>query len=95
MAGSLPNDTRVTARLPASGKDTLQRAADLRGATLNQFMVQAAIKEAKEIIDKEQMIHLSAEDADRIFSLIENPPSLNSKLKEAIKHHQAFFSEAN
>lgn len=95
MAGSLPNDTRVTARLPASVKDTLQRAADLRGATLNQFMVQAAIKEAKEIIDSEQMIHLSAEDADRIFSLIENPPSPNSKLKEAIKHHQAFFSEAN
>lgn len=93
MAGITPNDTRVTARLPASVKETLQKAADLTGATLNQFMVQAAVKEAQEVINIEQLIHLSPQDADRIFSLIENPPKPNENLKEAIQRHQAFFSE--
>ena len=65
----------------------------MTGATLNQFMVQAAVKEAQEVINKEQVIHLSPQDADRIFSLIENPPVPNNHLKEAIQKHQAFFSE--
>ncbi|MEM7592091.1 MAG: DUF1778 domain-containing protein [Cyanobacteria bacterium P01_A01_bin.83] len=85
MASSTPNDTRVTARIPASVKETLKKAADLTGATLNQFIVQAAVKEAQKVINKEQVIHLSAQDADRIFSLIENPPSPNVYLKEAIQ----------
>ncbi len=93
MASNTPNDTRVTARLPASVKETLQKAADLTGATLNQFMVQAAIKEAQKVINTEQVIHLSAQDADRIFSLIGNPPTSNVYLKDAIQRHQAFFSE--
>ncbi|NES23373.1 MAG: DUF1778 domain-containing protein [Symploca sp. SIO3E6] len=95
MASTSPNDTRVTARLPASVKDTLQKAADLTGATLNQFIIQAAVKEAQEVINTEQLIHLSPQDADRIFSLIENPPAPNKHLKEAIKQHQAFFSETD
>ncbi|NEQ66588.1 MAG: DUF1778 domain-containing protein [Symploca sp. SIO2D2] len=76
MASTSPNDTRVTARIPASVKDTLQKAA---------------VKEAQEVINTEQLIHLSPQDADRIFSLIENPPAPNQHLKEAIKQHQAFF----
>ncbi|NEQ66603.1 MAG: DUF1778 domain-containing protein [Symploca sp. SIO2D2] len=95
MASTSPNDTRVTARLPASVKDTLQKAADLTGATLNQFIIQTAVKEAQEVINTEQLIHLSPQDADRIFSLIENPPAPNKHLKEAIKHHQTFFSMDN
>ncbi|NET56619.1 MAG: DUF1778 domain-containing protein [Symploca sp. SIO2E6] len=95
MASTTPNDTRVTARLPASVKDTLQKAADLTGATLNQFIIQAAIKEAQEVINTEQLIHLSIQDADRIFSLIENPPTPNNHLKKAIERHQAFFSETD
>ena len=93
MASSTPNNARVTARLPASVKDTLQKAADLTGATLNQFIIQAAVKEAQKVINTEQVIHLSLQDADRIFSLIENPPTPNNHLKEAIQRHQAFFSE--
>ncbi|NEO89090.1 MAG: DUF1778 domain-containing protein [Moorea sp. SIO3G5] len=53
MASTTPNDTPVTARLPASVKDTLQKAADLTGATLNQFMVHAQVKEAQKVINKD------------------------------------------
>ncbi|MGK7882276.1 MAG: DUF1778 domain-containing protein [Crocosphaera sp.] len=95
MAKTSPNDSRVTARVPISVKETLQKAADLTGATLNQFMVAAAVKEAQEVINQEQIIHLSDVDADKIFSLIENPPIPNDHLKDAIARHRAFFSETD
>ncbi|MGK7955842.1 MAG: DUF1778 domain-containing protein [Crocosphaera sp.] len=95
MAKTSPNDSRVTARVPVSVKETLQKAADLTGATLNQFMVAAAVKEAQEVINQEQIIHLSDVDADKIFSLIENTPVPNDHLKDAIARHQAFFSETD
>ena len=92
MANNSPNDARVTARVPASVKETLQKAADLTGATLNQFMVAAAVKEAQEVINQEQVIHLSDVDADKIFSLIENPPVPNNHLKDAIARHRAYLA---
>lgn len=95
MPSTTPNDARVTARLPAKVKDTLQRAADLTGASLNQFMIQAAVKEAQAVINAEQVIRLSQEDADRVFSLIESPPPPNEHLMAAIKRHRAFFSETD
>lgn len=95
MAKNSENDARVTARVPASIKETLQKAADLTGATLNQFIVAAAVKEAQEVIKLEQVIHLSNVDADKIFSLIENPPAPNDHLKDAIARHRVFFSKTD
>lgn len=93
MSSSPPDKVRLTARVTVSVKETLQKAADLTGATLNQFLVDAAMKEAQKVIDPQQVIHLSSLDAEKIFSLIENPPQFNDHLKAAIARHQVFFSE--
>ncbi|MGB3655005.1 MAG: DUF1778 domain-containing protein [Rivularia sp. (in: cyanobacteria)] len=85
---------RVTARISASIQEILQKAAELSGATLNQFMVQAALKEAKKVIEDEGLITLSEIDADKVFSLIENPPAPNDNLKAAMRKHGEFFSES-
>ena len=58
------NEARVTARVPKKVQDRLQYAADLTGATLNQFLVQSALKEAEAIIEKENLISLSRRDAE-------------------------------
>ncbi|MBV6624360.1 MAG: DUF1778 domain-containing protein [Rivularia sp. (in: Bacteria)] len=91
MPNSQENTVRVTARMPASIQETLQKAAELSGATLNQFMVQAALKEAKKIIEDEGLIVLSEIDADTVFNLIETPPAPNRNLKAAVKKHEEFF----
>lgn len=85
---------RVTARIPQHIQETLEYAATLAGATLNQFMVQASLKEAETVIERNKEIHhivLSARDYQKIWALIENPPPPNQKLQEAFKKHQAFF----
>ena len=93
MSSSSGKNVRVTARVPSSIKETLQKAADLTGATLNQFLVGAALKEAQEVIKQQQVIYLSSLEAEKIWSLIENPPQPNEHLKEAIANHRDFFSE--
>lgn len=86
------NNTRVTARIPLAVKETLQKAADLSGATLNQFLVQAALKEAHQILEAERVISLSEKDAQTVFSLWENSPEANPQLQAAVDRHKAFFS---
>ncbi|MDF5713535.1 MAG: DUF1778 domain-containing protein [Rhizonema sp. NSF051] len=95
MLNSHENTVRVTARIPVSVQEILERAAELSGATLNQFMVQAALKEAKKIIEDERLIMLSVSDAEKVFSLIENPPAPNTSLKSAMRKHKEFFSESH
>ncbi|QLE54158.1 DUF1778 domain-containing protein [Nostoc sp. TCL26-01] len=94
MSNSHENTVRITARIPVNIQETLKIAAELSGATLNQFMIQAALKEAKKVIEDERVILLSQNDADLVFSLIENPPVLNAELKAALKKHKEFFSES-
>lgn len=89
------NDNRVTARISSSVRERLEKAAALSGATLNQFLVQAALKEADKILEEERVIILSERDANKVFSLLENPPAPNVRLQEAAIRHKAFFRETH
>ena len=89
------SDIRIAARIPSQVRETLQRAAALSGVTLNQFLVQAALKEAHKILEEERVIVLSERDADKVFNLLENPPAPNVRLQEAARKHKAFFRESH
>lgn len=79
---------RVSARVPAQVQETLELAAAMVGATVNQFMVQTALREAERIIEQERVIRLSARDAETFIHALENPPPPNAKLKAALKQHR-------
>jgi uncharacterized protein (DUF1778 family) len=86
-------DARVVARIPPAVKETLHQAADLSGATLNQFLVQAALTAANQILETERTIVLSERDAQTVFDLLENPPTPNQQLLAAVDRHRAFIRE--
>ena len=88
MATVAPKQDRIGARVPHDVYETLNRAAELTGATVNQFLVQSALKEAQSVIEREQTIRLSRRDSERLLNLLENPPKPNARLKAALKHHQ-------
>ena len=77
--------TRITARVSNNVRVTLEQAAELLGATVNQFVVQTAYQEAQRVIERESVIRLSQRDARKILSLLDNPPKPNKRLKEAVK----------
>jgi uncharacterized protein (DUF1778 family) len=79
---------RIGARVPHDVYETLCRAAELTGATVNQFLVQAAIKEARFVIEQEDLIRLSARDWNHLLALLDNPGKPNPKLKAAMKRYQ-------
>ena len=79
---------RITARVPGQVQETLELAAAMVGATVNQFMVQTALREAERIIEQERVIRLSARDAAVFIRALENPPPPNAKLKAALKRHK-------
>ena len=89
MLSSNKKTERITARVSADVRNRLVEAAAFSGATLNQFLVQAAVEKAESIIEKERVISLSYKDAEVFFKAIENPPKTNEKLKKAIKKYKA------
>ena len=80
--------TRITARVSEDVRVTLEQAAELSGATVNQFVVQTAYMEAQRLIERETVIRLSQNDARRILSLMDRPPAPNKRLKQALKIYQ-------
>jgi uncharacterized protein (DUF1778 family) len=83
-------DKKVRIRTPVSQEvhETLCRAAELTGTTVNQFLVQAALKEAQDVIEREEVIRLSPRDWNWLLELMDNPPRPNARLKAALKRYQ-------
>jgi len=76
---------RITARVSKNVRSTLEQAAELLGATVNQFVVQTAYQEAQRILERESVIRLSQEDARKILSVLDSAPKPNKALKDAVK----------
>jgi uncharacterized protein (DUF1778 family) len=82
------DNQRVSARVSAKVYDALSQAADLTGATLNQFLVQSAYEKAQEVIEKERFIKLTVRSASVFFDALEQPPPPNKKLRSAVKSYR-------
>jgi uncharacterized protein (DUF1778 family) len=80
---------RITARVSDNVRDTLEQAAELLGATVNQFVVQTAYVEAQRVLERESVIRLSQQDARKILALLDHPPKPNQRLKDAVKSHRS------
>lgn len=79
---------RLTTRITDHVLDKLQHAADLVGATLNQFVVQAALDRAERIIESESTIVLTRRESLRLLEMIENPPPRNERFKKLMTDYQ-------
>lgn len=80
---------RITARVPLSVQETLETAAGLTGATLNQFVVQTALREAERVIEQERVIRLSARESEAFLAALDRPPPPNDELKSALEDYLA------
>jgi uncharacterized protein (DUF1778 family) len=79
---------RLTTRVTDHVQERLQVAADLVGATLNQFVVQAALEKADKVIESESTIVLTRRESLRLLEMVENPPPRNERFLEAQARYQ-------
>jgi uncharacterized protein (DUF1778 family) len=87
---------RITARLSAEKQEVLQLAADLSGSTLNQFVVQSALRAAEHVIEREDVIRsirLTMEQSQRFFEVLDAPPKPNEALQRAMERFRKKKSE--
>ena len=86
---------RLTTRLTENVQDKLQTAADLVGATLNQFVVQAALEKAERLIESESTLVLTRAESLRLLELMENPPPRNEKFLQAQARYLKMKTDAD
>lgn len=86
---------RLTTRLTEHVQDKLQTAADLVGATLNQFVVQAALEKAERVIESESTLVLTRAESLRLLELMENPPPRNEKFLQAQARYLKMKTDAD
>ncbi|PWF49261.1 type II toxin-antitoxin system TacA family antitoxin [Massilia glaciei] len=79
------NSVWVTNCVPQSTAQKLQKAAELTGTTLNQFMIQASLEKAEKITRREKTILFSSNDAAMIINLLDNPSKPNAALVRAFQ----------
>jgi len=79
---------RLTTRITDHVQEKLQVAADILGATLNQFVVQAALEKAERVIESESTLVLTRRESLRLLEMIENPSPRNERFLQAQARYQ-------
>ncbi len=80
---AVEDNSRMSLRIRAEEKTLLLRAVALKHTDLTDFVVQNALRAAKDVIDEAERVQLSGRDSLRVLDLLENPPAPNAKLLTA------------
>lgn len=83
---------RLEARISQETKALVQKAADLEGRTLTDFVVASIQAAAYKVIEQHQTLKLSMEDSEAFVDAILNPPEPNEALKSAALRYKQTMS---
>jgi uncharacterized protein (DUF1778 family) len=83
---------RLEARLTADQKDLFRKAADLRGVTLTDFVVNSAYEAAVKTLETERVIEMSQRDQDAFVRSLLHPGAPNRHLRAAVRRHRLMAS---
>jgi len=94
MATPTPSKSmaRLEARISPEIKALLQKAADLEGRTLTDFVVATVQAEAYRVIEQHQSLKLSIEDSEAFVDALLNPPKPNDALNSAALRYKEVMS---
>ena len=83
---------RFDARLDEDQKTLIQRAADLEGRTMTDFVLHSAEAAAERTIQERVMVILSARETEAFVNAILNPPEPGPVLRAAAQAYKPSFS---
>ena len=78
----------LSAEMTSPVRAKVEEAAAWRGVPVSSFVIEAAVKAADEVIERERLIQLTRADAEQILNLLDNPPEPNASLLKAAEAHQ-------
>lgn len=75
---------RLEVRISAQDKQTIARAAELRGEGVSAFARSVLVREAERVLEAEKTVVLSAKESRRFLQALDRPFSPNAKLRAAL-----------
>lgn len=78
---------RIEARITRAQKQMLQRAAEIDGRTLTDFILNSAQAAARQIIHQHELLLLRDKDREIFINALLKPPAPNAKLRRAARRH--------
>ncbi len=82
-----PRDECLEARISRDQKALFQRAAELQGRTLTDFVIASVHDAAVRVIEETQTIRLSAKDSRAFAEALLNPREPNARLKASAQRY--------
>ena len=85
---------RLDVRLPAAAKCQIEKAAELQGRTVSDFVVAAALSQASQVIEQQMVLKLCLEDSMALAEAFINEPEPNKKALEAARRYRESVGQA-
>ena len=86
--------TRFEARLTPYTRKIIQRAAEIQGRSMSDFVVAAAAEAAERAVKDAQIIELTLDDQLRVAEAILNPPEPGPAWKKAVETYRRLVRES-
>ncbi len=80
---------RLAVRLSESAKRILERAAEISGRTVSDFVVSNALSAARRTLDEHERMVVRGEDRDVFLAALLIPPEPGPKLRAAIGRYKS------
>jgi len=86
-----PKVARLEARISPEQKRLFERAAELQGRTLTEFVVRSTMEAAQEAVRENELMSLTARDTKAFVNALLKPPAPSARLKRAAKRYQSLM----
>lgn len=88
-----PSTTTLETLVSPEIKALWQKAAELEGQTLTDFVIASVQEAACKVISQHQTLKLNREDSEAFVDALLNPPEPNNTLKAAALRYQQIMSD--
>jgi len=78
-------DEAINLRISRGQKALIDRAAQARGRSRSEFMLEAACREAESVLLDRRYFALSGEEFRRFTAMLDKPPRANPRLARLLK----------
>jgi uncharacterized protein (DUF1778 family) len=85
---------RLDVRLPQAAKNQIEKAAELQGRSVSDFVVAAALSQATQVIEQQMVLKLCLEDSLALAEAFISEPKPNQKAIEAAKRYRARMGQS-
>ncbi len=85
---------RLDVRLPAAAKHQIEKAAELQGRSVSDFVVAAALTQASQVIEQQMVLKLCLEDSMMLAQAFITEPKPNKKATEAARRYRERMGKA-